>query len=261
MELLQSIKSSAKQAWTESQIKKSSAQIYWAVQKHSRSIQTGNFSRIDEQDLACLFELYDDQYFSGDIRAHLQQLGQPLRFRLSGKMTRAGGKTTREEMWKGKRLVNRQYEIAISTTLLFQTFKNDNQPVTVTGVPCQDRLQALQRIMEHELIHLVEMILWYHSDCLRSRFRSMTRRLFAHSESTHQLTTVDERAFSEFGVRVGDWVSFNHEGQRRLGFVNRITKRATVLVPFAQGELFSDGKRYAKFYVPIQNLNPERKTA
>ncbi len=66
---------------------------------------------------------------------------------------------------------------------------------------------------------------------------------------------------AEFGVKVGDRVQFQHEGKKYRGFVNRITKRATVLVPTPMGELFSDGKRYLKYYVPIQNLMPDRKIA
>jgi len=36
--------------------------------------------------------------------------------------------------------------------------------------------------------------------------------------------------------------------------VNRITKRATVLVEDERGMRYSDGKRYAKFYVPVASL-------
>lgn len=261
MNILKLIESNTQQVWQDSQIKKTSAQIYWSVLKQSRAIGTGNFARIHETDLEMLFECYDDRFFEGAIKRHLKQIGQPLRFRLSGKMTRAGGKTTREEMWNGKKLLNRKYEIAISTTLLFQTFKDNQQSVLVTGMRCTDRLQALQRIMEHEIIHLVEMMVWYHSDCMRKRFKSITQRLFGHLESNHQLTTVDERALAEFGIKVGDRVRFVHEGQSLSGFVNRITKRATVLVNHPKGELFSDGQRYIRFYVPIQNLKPARHSA
>lgn len=242
-------------------IRKATAQIYWNLQKESRSIRSGNFQRIGESDLAFLFEQYDEFFFDSRIMPLLKQLGHPLTFRLSGRMTRAGGKTTREENWRGRHLVHRRYEIAVSTTLLFQTFKDDSRKVLVTGIECTDRLQALQRIMEHEIIHLVEMIGWYHSDCFRQRFKSIARGLFEHRESTHQLTTVDERALAEFGIKVGDRVSFVHDSTRYQGFVNRITKRATVLVESAGGELFSDGKRYTRFYVPISNLRLERQSA
>ncbi len=261
MELLQSIKSRTQQVCPLHQTKKKSAQIYWILRNETQEFRSANFRKIHESNLAHLFELYDAHFFDNEITRLLRSLKQPLSFRLSGKMTRSGGTTTREEIWQGKKLLDRKYEIAISTTLMFQTFKDTHKTVNVTGIDCIDRLQALQRIMEHEIIHLVEMMIWYHSDCFRKRFQSITGRLFGHTESTHELTTGDERAFQEFGIRVGQQVSFVHGGKRFRGFVNRITKRATVLVATSRGELFSDGKRYSRFYVPVQNLIPEKKSA
>jgi hypothetical protein len=55
-------------------------------------------------------------------------------------------------------------------------------------------------------------------------------------------------------VRVGSRVRFLHEGQELVGWVNRITKRATVLVEDIRGERFTDGKRYLRFYVPLERL-------
>jgi len=49
-------------------------------------------------------------------------------------------------------------------------------------------------------------------------------------------------------------VRFRFDGVERKGVVNRINKRATVLVEDRRGEQYSDGKRYAKFYVPVQML-------
>jgi hypothetical protein len=53
---------------------------------------------------------------------------------------------------------------------------------------------------------------------------------------------------------VGDRVSFELEGGRHIGLVNRITRRATVLVENPGGRPFSDGKRYLTFYVPLPLL-------
>lgn len=261
MQLLNAIKSHTDASWSSDKSKKVTAQIYWKLLGDSKHLNHANFSKIEATDIESLFEMYDESFFDGNLKRTLRELRQPITFRLSGKMTRAGGKTTREESWRGKRLINRRYEIAISTTLLFQTFQNQTKPVIVTGISCGNRLQALQRIMEHEIIHLVEMMVWYHSDCFRKRFKTITNRLFDHTESTHQLTTVDERALTEFGIKVGDVVLFQHERKTYTGFVNRITKRATVLVEHAAGERFSDGKRYARFYVPIQSLRPVPRTA
>ena len=44
------------------------------------------------------------------------------------------------------------------------------------------------------------------------------------------------------------------EGSRYVGVVNRVTKRATVLVEDSRGVRYSDGRCYAKFYVPVGML-------
>ena len=59
--------------------------------------------------------------------------------------------------------------------------------------------------------------------------------------------------------RVGDRVTFLFEGVRHVGVVNRITRRATVLVESPAGTAYSDGKRYVKFYIPLPML--EKATA
>ena len=38
------------------------------------------------------------------------------------------------------------------------------------------------------------------------------------------------------------------------GIVNKITKRATVLVADSNGMLYSDGQRYERYYVPLSGL-------
>ena len=55
-------------------------------------------------------------------------------------------------------------------------------------------------------------------------------------------------------IRVGDAVIFHHDGHPLQGRVNRITRRATVLVPNGKGQKFSDGKRYVRYYVPLEKL-------
>ena len=52
-------------------------------------------------------------------------------------------------------------------------------------------------------------------------------------------------------------VSFELDGRHPFGRVNRITRRATVLVEDPRGMLFDDGKRYLTFYVPLPLLTKE----
>ncbi|MCI0462413.1 MAG: hypothetical protein L0Z62_36135, partial [Gemmataceae bacterium] len=217
----------------------------------------GNFTSIGNPDLALLFDLYDAGFFGGKLRQTLQTAGSLLHFRLAARMTRAGGKTT---MTRPRRAPGQgasqppHFEIAISTTLLFQTYQDIERTVRINGFVCADRLQALQRIMEHELVHLIEFLVWQRSRCTADNFQQLARRLFAHTDVTHDLVTQRERAQAKFDIRVGDRVRFEFEGKAHVGVVNRITRRATVLVEDPRGQRYTDGKRYLKFYIPLVML-------
>jgi hypothetical protein len=220
--------------------------------RHSKHLATANFTAIHTQDLRRLFALYDEHFFEGQFQPALH--GTPVYFRLSSRMTSVGGTTTRYRSFQGSQL---HYAISISTTLLFQSFQDVSRPIEVSGRLCRDRLEALQRIFEHELIHLAEMVLWVESSCSAPRFQGIAHRLFGHTDHRHALITPRERAWRKFGLRAGDRVRFRFDGKEYVGFVNRINKRATVLVEDRRGVPYSDGKRYHKFYVPLDQLSPD----
>ncbi|NOY46494.1 MAG: SprT-like family protein [Deltaproteobacteria bacterium] len=218
----------------------------------SPHVREGNFTRIAASDLRLLFELYDRRVFAGALSRALGELdGLGLGFRLSRRMTRAGGKTYFRPTPGPDRP---RYEIVISSHLLFSNFQGPNRPVTVNGLRCRDRLDALLRIFEHELVHLIELLTAGMSSCRAEPFRELARGLFGHTDVTHRMEIPDQRALRTHGLRVGDRVSFVFQGIRRKGRINRITKRATVLVEDPSGAPYSDGKRYLKFYVPLQHL-------
>ncbi len=230
--------------------------IYEALLAGSRHLGSGDFRRIAPEDLSRLFRLYDDTFFAGHLKRALEGPGGgPLFLRLSQRMTRAGGRTTVYRR-RGREGELREFEIAVSTTLLFQTFHDVHRTVTVVGLECHDRLDALLRIFEHELIHLCEFLAWGASSCERPRFHDLAARLFGHRGFTHELVTARERALARHGVRLGDRVAFRWEGRRLTGFINRITKRATVLVESADGARYDDGHHYRKYYVPLDELEP-----
>lgn len=228
--------------------------IYREMLTESRCLKQGNFTSIETGDLRRLFEKYDQTFFEGKC-GELATTNNTLRFRLSQRMTSAAGKTIQRRS-RHRQTLAADYEIAISTTLLFETFNEELRPITVSGVSCGDRLEALQRIFEHEMLHLIEMLAWDHSSCSADRFRSIAHRLFGHLQSTHQLITPREIAHAKYGIRQGQRVKFTFEGRRYVGVVNRVTKRATVLVPDSAGESYTDGRRYLKFYIPLPLLTP-----
>ena len=215
----------------------------------SRHVRERNFTRIHVEDLSLLFAAYDERFLNGLCGELLGRDGPA--FRLSGRMTRAAGKTTRLQHPDG----TSSFEIAVATSVLFDGFLADDPAVTVCGLPCRDRLEALQRVLEHEIVHLAEWLCWEVSHCGRARFQGIASRLFLHRAHTHQLITRSERA-AKLGVKVGTRVSFRYRDRRLTGRVNRITKRATVLVDDPAGELWSDGRRYVRYYVPLGKLRP-----
>jgi len=244
----------------ESIVEKNDA-IARAVIADSHFVRGPTFTVITPADLARMFDLYDRAYFDGYLRASVNEKARGrLGFRLAPRMTRAGGKTFRTRRTVGRGPLRKQetsYEIAISTRLLFTNFDDATRPVTVCGLPCVDRLSALQRIMEHEALHLLELLLWERSSCTAARFKTMSRNIFGHGASTHDLVTPTERAASKFDLRVGDAVTFTFDGRALRGMLNRVNRRATVLVESPTGVRYTNGKRYDKFYIPLGMLKKD----
>lgn len=215
--------------------------------ENSRYIREPDFTAIHPKDLEFLFYAYDGSFFQSLFKAALN--GQTIRFQLSPRMTRAGGKTTRLRTPTG--IVS--YEISVASSILFDGFSEVDRRVKVCGLNCDNRLEALQRIFEHEMVHLAEQLCWETSDCTAPRFQEIARRFFLHEAHTHDLVTRRERAAAA-GIRPGCRVAFTFEGKRLTGRVSRITKRVTVLVEDSDGQKFSDGSRYKTYYVPIAHL-------
>jgi hypothetical protein len=240
------------------QVRERSRRIYEAMVDESPRVRAGNFAEIGAEDLERLFRLYDAACFRGCLSEMLQEdAAYPMAFRLSRRLTRAAGQTMRlvRRVPRAGRMVDQpEYEIAVSTTLLFNTFRDVDRQVIVGGLVCSDRLEALQRIFEHELLHLAEFLGWGRSSCSAENFHMLSRRIFGHEGVRHDLVTPREQAAATFGVRVGDAVEFDMEGSPLRGRVNRITRRATVLVEHPSGTLFTDGRRYQTFYVPLPLL-------
>ena len=246
---LQLVEILTSESWDRSERNRRQSIVFDFMLRNSESIRKPNFEQLFSSDLGLLFQVTDEQFFHGKLGRTCETTARPLKFRLSKRMTTSGGMTTMQRVAKNAN----DFEIAIATTPLFQTFQR-NETSKVGGRVCTNRLQALQRIMEHEMIHLAEMLVWHDSNCGAKRFKAISRRFFGHTESNHQLLTPRDVAKRKYKINAGDYVAFKSNGRILNGFVNRITKRATVLVVDSQGTLYTDGKRYLKFYVPVSQL-------
>lgn len=220
-------------------------EIYAGMIRDSLGIIVGNFESISVKDLEMLFAKYDSLFFEGNLSKGYENR---LRFKLSKRMTRSGGKCSYNYAYK-------TYTIAISAILIFNTFREERREILVNGIICRDRLEALMRIFEHELIHLIEHDLFGKSSCSGQRFKELSYGIFRHTDVTHRLVTIDEAARQNFDLHVGSKVFFQVENRVLKGIIYKITKRATVMVKDKKG-LFMDnqGNNYSKFYVPLQKL-------
>jgi hypothetical protein len=108
--------------------------------------------------------------------------------------------------------------------------------------------------MEHEMLHLAELVFWGNSSCAQGPFKAIARNIFGHAASKHDLITSVEKAKEDHGVTIGSRVEFRFDGELLKGFVNRINRRATVLVEARDGARYRNGKRYRKYYVPVARL-------
>jgi hypothetical protein len=231
--------------YTPKQIKKKTRKIYRKMLTESKNFDGGNFKSIGTSDIACLFELYDQYFFDRFFQNHYKN---NIFFRLSERLTRSAGRIAYEKQ------IGR-YTISLSTTLIFQSFHDVTREVLVNGIVCHDRLEATMHVLEHEIIHLLEWVLFGSSSCSKPRFQNLSYNIFGHTEVTHQLVTQTELAREKFNINVGDRVSFEHDGKTYYGLISRITKRATVMANNPHGEYKdSKGNRYSKYYVPLSSL-------
>src|SRR5437016_717154 len=90
-------------------IRRRVTEIHQRVLQHSQYIRTANYARIHPQDLEWLFASYDNVFFAGLCRNVLH--GRKLHFRLSSRMTKAGGTTARFVTASGETF----YEITVAS--------------------------------------------------------------------------------------------------------------------------------------------------
>lgn len=197
------------------------------------------------QTLEHIFGFFDDDVFDGALIKALTPA--TVSFGFSGRLRSSGGRTIKQ-IERG----HTHFHIEVASTLVRNSFAHQAE-VTVSGHTCPTPLHAIVRIMEHEIVHLIELLLYDTSSCKQRRFKSIAAQCFGHTAFTHTLTLARDIARDQ-GIMPGMTVSFEFEGKTFRGVINRVNKRATVLVPTKTGPRYSDGKQYQKFYVPITAL-------
>lgn len=214
----------------------------------SAHLISADIRRIAPSDLELMYQLYDQIFFDNWLR---QNFAGKLQFSISRQMTKSAGKTICS---KNNPPDARVIEIRISLPIIANYGAVEGLDL-VGGVKCYSRLDALQLIFEHELVHVLEFVLFGNSSCKQNRYQNIAANLFGHQSSYHQLPTHREITRRELGLEPGTEVTFQYDGASMRGIIQSIRKRAAVMVVDSKGPYHDRyGKRYSKYLVPLQLL-------
>jgi len=217
----------------------------------SDNIKCGKLEKFADSDLYLLFRIYDNLYLNDWFKNNFE--GIIINFKFSRRLKSSAGIT---KCQKNISIPEKQtFEIDISADFLFDYHKVDRD-IYVNGIKTEDSLDALMLVFEHELCHVLENLQYGKTSCRGKRFKNMAYMLFGHTDVTHALPTNYEINQLNYKLKIGDRAAFEFEGKAMQGIINRINKRATVMVENQNGKYIDRlGKRYQKFYVPLDMLH------
>jgi hypothetical protein len=222
----------------------------------SKQIKTDNFQVVSNDDVKLIFNLFDTYFFDNYFKEN--NIIEKMAFDFSKKMTSAGGKLMYYKVTNQNPI---QFRMRISAYLIFNSFKNNEaKPVNLAGFETKNRLEALMHVIEHEIIHLIEFLAFNDSSCKKDNFKKLANSIFGHTAFTHSLLTGKMEALKEYDLRIGDWVDFSFDGKKYKGFIQKITKRATVMALDEKG-IYKDakGNRFTKYYILLKYLKKMNK--
>lgn len=149
------------------------AQLYDEFQEFKDSVYM-----MQPPDLRRLLDRYDELYFEGDLNKHLKNVSYKLEFKTSGEAT-----FTTEGICNHKTC---DYTI----TILTKPFKKVRGVTIVAGHKCNDQMECLLRVIEHEMLHLIIFIFCSDSfitDQHGPLFMNMAKDLFGHTDHRHHI--------------------------------------------------------------------------
>lgn len=195
-----------------------------------------NASSFNELDLYNLYDLYNKYFFNSVLpRITLQ---------ISGNLTKTAGKC--QTISNEKQC---QYTIFISKPIFANLNLKEKQSTKSGGIECYSRLECLQLVLEHEMIHLAIRITYpdakqrdrtiYKSHGLL--FKDLVYAYFGQTKTTHQIgqiyeaNSIENNDFvSEEKIVIGSPVSFLSKSVLKKGIVTDIFPVNTIV-------LFLDG--------------------
>lgn len=238
--------------YSEKETKEKRQEVYNIFISKSLNVKSGIITKISNEDLALLFEMYDSSFLKGYFKNRSKL---KLSFSLSKRMTRSAGKTMYPRNLVNMRIEDASFEIRMGVNFFFRYYETKRDKM-VNGINTEDSLDAFQLVFEHEICHLIELIEFKDSNCKNDRFKTISSNIFGHKGVYHELPTSGETANIKYGFEIGEKISFVFENTKYRGFISNINKRATIMVVDNNGQYIDKNKiKYKKYYVPLNKLN------
>ena len=187
---------------------------------------TGPIS-LEEDDLAQLFALYDETFFEGALRKRVHSKGSVFKIKPSKKLTRTAGLCAYDP---GQRKHRCEYWIEISINVLNKTF-HESEAHDSGGVLCHSRIECMQLVLEHEMIHLLTY-LWEACDAKPTLtrtgktvapdahdpiFKQLVKNIFGQTRVQHSLLSgLTQDQITNFSLKNGD---VHVKGDLRVGML------------------------------------------
>lgn len=200
-----------------------------------------NLKTFNVSDLTKLFDLYNLYFFNNSL--------PETKLDISNRLTVTAG-TCEISRTSGKCV----YNITMSRSLFTKLNLESNQATKSGGLVCRSRLNCLQLVLEHEIIHLICGHYYPNRKDLNEKiysghgllFKNLVRNYFGQTESTHQIGNIiydgsdNERTLSKEEIKIGQIISIiDKKGIKKGVIVNIYTKN--VGIEFIDGDTWKVG--------------------
>ena len=195
-------------------------------------------------DLIKLFDLYNIHFFNNSL--------PKTTLDISNRFTVKAGQCA-----ISRNSVECKYAITISRSVFTKLNLEENQVTKSGGLVCKSRLNCLQLVLEHELIHLIMGFYYPNRKQLDDKiysshgllFKSLVKNYFGQTESTHQIGNIiydgsdNERILLPEEIKIGQMTAIiDKKGIKKGIIVNIYTKN--IGIKFLDGDSWKVGSDF-----------------
>lgn len=197
-----------------------------------------NFTTLSNKQLEDMFKIYDKIFFDGQLRRKLKSEGSSLEFQVSASKGHSVAGSCR--MIPSGKVCD--FVIKISKHMFLEKFRSENETLRANGLLCTNRLECLQIVFEHELVHMI-MGLWKVQEQAiqlgRKKswygghgfvFKCLVKERFGQTDIRHNLSSGDISTYlSRDETNLGQTVSFEYQGQTIHGTITKKNPRSALV--------------------------------